>query len=80
MKRIFIGTMSAAAILLLSGCTSTSGPAVSHTPDFKAGMNDGCATANGTYTKNSELFRNNNEYQEGWFYGRKTCNPSNSRK
>jgi len=46
------------------------------TAGFKAGSNDGCATAGGTYTKNSHAFHNNHNYQDGWHYGRKKCNPA----
>jgi len=64
----------------ITGCTASSGPEISRTPDFALGKSDGCQTASGMYTKNSELFRNNKEYHDGWFYGRKKCNPADSRK
>ena len=62
-----------ASSLLFTACTS-SAPAV-QSPSFKAGSQDGCATANGTYTKNSHSFSNDKEYQNGWYAGRKNCNP-----
>jgi len=62
-----------ASSLLFTACTS-SAPVV-QSPSFKAGSQDGCATANGTYTKNSHSFSNDKEYQNGWYAGRKNCNP-----
>ncbi len=44
---------------------------------FKKGMEDGCLTATGEYTKNSNLFNSNEDYKNGWFAGRSKCNPSN---
>ena len=75
MKTTKIITM-ASVMALFAGCTS-SGPSISNTPNFKAGQADGCTTAQGAYTKNSDSFQMDKEYQDGWFYGRKHCNPSN---
>ncbi len=61
--------------LLLTACTS-SAPVLPDSPSFKQGNQDGCATAKGEYTKNSERFRGSADYQDGWYYGRKHCNPS----
>jgi major membrane immunogen (membrane-anchored lipoprotein) len=80
MKKIITTSIFVAASLLLAACTSSSIPAPSQTPSFKAGSSDGCATASGTYTKNSDSFRNDKEYHDGWFYGRKKCNPADSKK
>jgi len=80
MKRMILGMVAVTGLLLFTGCTGASAPMPSHTPDFKTGMHDGCTTATGEYTKNSEMFRNNREYHEGWFYGRKKCNPSALKK
>jgi len=44
-------------------------------PHFHTGMNDGCATARGKYTKNSTLYKSDKTYSEGWFYGRRKCQP-----
>jgi major membrane immunogen (membrane-anchored lipoprotein) len=66
----------AAVSLLFTACTSSSLPVNAQTPSFKSGSQDGCATASGTYTKNSDSFNNNKDYQDGWFHGRKKCNPS----
>ena len=62
-----------ASSLLFTACTSST-PVV-QSQSFKAGSNDGCATANGTYIKNSHSFSNDKEYQNGWYAGRKSCNP-----
>jgi len=40
---------------------------------FHNGMHDGCATAKGKYTKDAEHFRQEADYGEGWFYGRRKC-------
>ena len=69
----------ATASLLFTACTSSSLPAPVQTPSFKAGSQDGCATAKGTYTKNSHSFKNDKEYQNGWYAGRKNCNPSQAK-
>jgi hypothetical protein len=69
-KVISMGTL----VLLLAACTS-SAPTLPDSPSFKQGNKDGCATATGEYTKSSEMFRGNADYQDGWYYGRKHCNP-----
>ncbi|BAF72831.1 hypothetical protein [Sulfurovum sp. NBC37-1] len=75
MKRIITGTIiGTAGILFLNACTGSSMVPVSHTPEFKQGQHDGCTTASGNYVKNSEMFRNNMDYQNGWFHGRSKCN------
>jgi len=73
MKKIINISLVAAASLLFTACTN-SAPEV-HSPGFYAGSQDGCATAAGTYTKNSDSFKNDKEYQNGWYAGRKSCNP-----
>lgn len=75
MKRTIKIVMVAAVAGLISGCASSE-PRISNTPNFKSGQTDGCNTAQGAYTKNSALFKTDLEYQNGWFYGRKHCNPS----
>lgn len=40
---------------------------------FIDGKNDGCATAKGRYTKDSARYNSNSQYNEGWFYGRRSC-------
>ena len=71
MRNILIAT----ALLLFTACTS-SAPTLPDSPSFNQGNKDGCATASGEYTKNSNAFKRNSDYQNGWFYGRKNCNPS----
>jgi hypothetical protein len=75
MKRKLI--LTAGYILIITGC-GNSVPQLPDTPDFKAGYADGCATAEGNYTKDSERFRAVVDYHEGWFAGRKACNPSST--
>ena len=69
----------ATASLLFTACTSSGVPAPSHSPSFKQGSQDGCTTAKGAYTKNSLSFNNDKEYQNGWYAGRKNCNPSQAK-
>ncbi len=64
----------AAAILV--GCGGTTANPMIKSADFQAGEADGCATAKGEYTKNSDLFRTDPDYEKGWFWGRKNCNPA----
>ena len=66
--------------LLFTACTSSDVPMVPKSPMYKLGQSDGCTTANGAYTKNSENFRNNKDYEDGWYAGRKNCNPVNNAK
>jgi len=66
--------------MFLGACTSSDIPLVPKSPMYTSGKTDGCSTANGTYTKNSENFRNDVDYQEGWFAGRKNCNPIHDAK
>jgi len=70
----------ATASILFSACTSSDVPMVPKSPMFKLGQTDGCNTATGAYTKNSENFRNNKDYEDGWYAGRKNCNPVNNAK
>ena len=74
MRKIINVLLVAVASLLFTACTSSS-PVVVQSPSFKLGSQDGCATAKGTYIKNSHSFNNDKEYQNGWYAGRKNCNP-----
>ena len=65
----------AAVSFALLGCTSSE-PSLPDTPSFKQGQKDGCATATGEYVKDNEAFEKDKDYHDGWFYGRKNCNPS----
>jgi len=73
-KTLKLLALSSLSLLLLA-CTSASVPEPVRSPSFTSGSQDGCATANGEYTKNSTSFNNDTEYKQGWFYGRKKCNP-----
>ena len=64
--------------LSLSAC-STTAPVIK-SPNYTLGEQDGCATANGNYTKNSDLFKTDPDYESGWFAGRRDCNPSFHKK
>ena len=66
--------------IFFAACTSSDVPMVPKSPMYKLGQTDGCATANGAYTKNSENFRNNKDYEDGWYAGRRNCNPVNNAK
>ena len=40
---------------------------------YKAGIVDGCVTANGTFQKNYKLSGASKEYNDGWIIGRSQC-------
>jgi len=75
MNKLINLTFIVSVSLFLTGC-GNSGPSLPDTPSFKQGEKDGCATATGEYTKNSDAFEMDKDYQQGWFHGRKSCNPS----
>ena len=60
---------------LLAACTSST-PVHVKSPSFKLGEKDGCMTASGDYTKNSDAFKTDRDYRNGWFSGRRNCNRS----
>lgn len=78
MRKILNAILIAAVSLLFTACTSSK-PAVPDTPSFKQGQQDGCNTALGAYTKNSDSFKMDADYKNGWHYGRKNCNPAQSK-
>jgi len=41
---------------------------------YKEGIVDGCTTASGNYKKSHIDFKNNLDYENGWFLGRNMCN------
>ena len=41
--------------------------------NYQKGIIDGCKTAKGHYTKSHQLFRTNDDYNNGWFLGRNRC-------
>lgn len=65
--------------ILLTGCTSSTPQPVVKSESFLLGQKDGCATATGEYTKNSDAFRTDKGYHDGWFDGRKNCNPTQAK-
>lgn len=79
MTKIFKSIVLSSLSLLFLACTSPSQPEPVQSPSFNAGSQDGCATATGNYSKNSTAFNNDTEYHNGWFYGRKKCNPSQAK-
>ena len=75
MKRSMNLLLVITGLFLFVGCTS-SAPSLPDTPSFKQGQKDGCTTASGNYMKNSDAFQTDQDYKEGWYYGRKSCNPA----
>jgi hypothetical protein len=81
MKKQYKMMMLAGLITIgLGGCSgslsvspSSSNPPSDSSPSYKEGYNDGCSTAHGTYTKESELFNTDKDYYDGWFAGRSAC-------
>ena len=72
----------AASLLLFSACTGSGSSSVNmskQSPSFQNGAKAGCETAKGEYTKDHDAFKENMDYQNGWFYGRKKCNPSDAK-
>lgn len=78
MNKIIKITIFATVSMVYTACTS-SAPVLPNTPNFAEGKKDGCTTATGVYTKNSVAFNADADYKNGWFYGRKNCNPVQSR-
>ena len=76
MKKIVTVALALMVVAMVTACTSSGSNLEKQTPSFQAGAKDGCATASGEYTKNSTAFNNDSEYHNGWFHGRKKCNPS----
>ena len=74
MKKIINITLIATVSFLFNACTSSS-IAVAESASFKLGKKDGCMTATGEYAKDSQAFNADKEYKNGWYAGRKNCNP-----
>ena len=83
--KILFTTAFIATGLLLTACTSST-PSMENVyiynginfgsdrnADFKQGVKDACKTSDGDYTKNHELFKNNESYRIGWEDGRLQC-------
>lgn len=77
MNKILLASIMLSGIFF-TACTSSIPHVEPKSLMYTQGETDGCTTAQGSYTKNSENFRNNTDYQEGWFSGRKNCNPVNA--
>ncbi len=80
MKKIITLSLIVISSTLFTACTGSGIDIGKQTPSFQNGVKDGCATANGEYTKNSHAFNNDEEYHNGWFHGRKKCNPADSKR
>ena len=78
-KKIVTVSFIATSTFFFSACTSSGVDMAKQTPSFQNGATAGCETAKGAYTKNSTAWNNGTDYQEGWFYGRKKCNPADAR-
>jgi len=79
MKKIISAVCIATVSLLFTACTSSTATPMVKSPSFESGEKDGCTTASGAYTKNSDAFKTDTDYKNGWFYGRKNCNPSQAK-
>ncbi len=75
-----------ASLLLHNGCTPSKEPVhkggyyhsniyfgKNFSDNFKQGIEDGCTTSKGNYTKAHTLFNNDKDYNDGWFLGRNRC-------
>ena len=79
MKKIFKRILIATVTIVFTACTGTEIPKPVESPSYKQGVQDGCATAKGEYTKIGDSFNNDKDYKDGWFSGRKNCNPMNAK-
>ncbi len=79
MKKTITAALIATVSLTLTACTNSSATPMVKSPSFELGEKDGCSTAAGGYAKNSDAFNMDAEYKNGWFYGRKNCNPSQAK-
>ena len=79
MKKIVTLSLIATSAFFFSACTSSGVDMAKQSPSFQNGATAGCETAKGAYTKDHDAFNSDMEYQEGWFYGRKKCNPADAR-
>ena len=81
-KTILLGS----TLFLFNACAPTSVPVseggyynhgiyfgVHLTEHNKEGIQDGCTTSKGIYTKKHWLFKHSKEYKNGWFSGRNKC-------
>ena len=84
--RYRFSTPLAFTLFLFAGCTSQDTASVKEgftyqgiyfgkhlSSTYEQGIRDGCETSRGIYHKSHIMFRNNNDYYNGWFIGRKKC-------
>ncbi|MEA3492170.1 MAG: hypothetical protein U9R27_09745 [Campylobacterota bacterium] len=84
-KKVITTTLFVGSVFLLSACV---GQPTVHKNDFvyngynfganrdtnyKQGVQDGCKTSDGDYTKNHNQFNHNQSYHVGWEHGRIKC-------
>ena len=79
MKKLINVAFVVGVSLLFTACTSKA-PTLPDSPSFTQGKIDGCETATGEYKKNGDAFKMDTDYKNGWYYGRKDCNPSQTNK
>ena len=79
-RNILLSTGIVISMMTFSACSNHHGPRVKKpmntrgkSPIYIRGAEDGCATANGDYTKDHDAFNNDMDYHEGWFAGRSYC-------
>ena len=77
-KKIVTVSLITTSALFFSACSSSGVNMEKQTASFQNGATAGCETAKGAYTKDSTAWNNGTDYQEGWFYGRKKCNPADA--
>jgi len=73
MKKMINIALIATVSILFTACTSSTPAPIIKSESFKLGEKDGCQTATGEYTKNSDAFGSDKDYKDGWYAGRKNC-------
>ena len=74
------------SLLLFNACTPNQTPVIeggyyhseiyfgkNFSTNYQQGIIDGCTTAKGNYKKSHTLFKNDYDYNKGWFLGRNKC-------
>jgi len=74
------------SLLLFNACTPNQMPVIeggyyhseiyfgkNFSTNYQQGISDGCTTAKGNYKKSHTLFKNDYDYNKGWFLGRNKC-------
>lgn len=85
-SRLALLAFSVGVLPLLSACVFFEGPVsrqMEHSPNFKAGYSDGCATASSqtanyrehNVVKDQALFQTDKAYKAGWSAGYTGCRP-----